>query len=65
MRHHYYTPRGARLVVMNDREIAEVSRCYRCGGHHVARVTCGHRRNSPVRVIFAAVAFAAAILAVV
>ncbi len=40
MRDHNYTPRAERLVIMDDREIQETSRCYRCGGHHPGRVTC-------------------------
>ena len=41
--HHTFAPREPRLVVMNDREIQAALRCYRCGGHHVGRVTCGSK----------------------
>lgn len=34
---HNYVSREARLVTMSDGEIQHVSRCYRCGGHHIAR----------------------------
>lgn len=64
MHNHNYTPREQRLMVMNDREIQEVARCYGCRGHHIARFACGASGFQSQVAVVAAIGIAIVVIAI-